>query len=118
MEQNSLEACKPRTGNRKKQFCVTRLARIPETSRASLADLILAQTHQPVRITEHESLADLNIFIGPQPFPRRFPSDNQVVVPNHLRSWDIDSDLQPSFWGTSQNMRSASRGSTAILEYF
>ena len=59
-------------GKWERQFCVARLASIPETSRGSLADRILTQTHQSVHITDRKSPADLNIVMDPQPFPRRF----------------------------------------------
>src|SRR5207253_9416336 len=53
-------------------FCVARLIRIPNFSRASLAQQILAQIAQPVRITDRWSLATLYIVMAPQPFSRRF----------------------------------------------
>jgi hypothetical protein len=46
-------------------------------SRGYFADQILAQTHQPVRIGNYRSPADINIVMDPQPFPR----DNQVDDP-------------------------------------
>src|SRR5438552_15410266 len=48
------------------------LSTYPNSLEGLLPDQILTWTPQPVRITHRESLASPNIFIDPQPFPRRF----------------------------------------------
>src|SRR6266704_5897760 len=82
----------------KPEFCVARLIRIPNFSRASLAQQILAQIAQPVRITDRQSLADLYIVMAPQPFPRRFQGDNQVDDPGYPQTWEdkIETSDPPS----------------------
>ncbi len=54
------------------QFCVTRLVSTPIISRVSFADQISTQTDQPIPISYPGSLADINIVMDPQPFPRQF----------------------------------------------
>src|SRR6266571_7489467 len=108
MEQSlpcKLGSLEPETGF--SQFCVTRVVNVPIFSRGSSADQILTWTTQPVRITDHESLASLSIVMDPQPFPRRFQGKIRSMTKSICNQGIPDCLLKPAFLTPSPNTWSA-----------